>query len=108
VNKGGRSNAVQLKLISSRNTAVMRMMGRHMISVTECAKKNGVGISRIHKLIRSDRIPGAYQTENGWWLIPAEWEHKRRTGLEPKALKSKSAKKRIWWANKKALTSHNK
>lgn len=70
------------QFISSRNQAVMRTLGRHMISVRECAKNNNVSISRIHKLLSSDRIPGAYQTEQGWWLIPAEWIHKRRTGHE--------------------------
>lgn len=74
--------SIQKHLISSRNQAVMRIMGRHMISVSECAKKNKVSISRIHSLIRNDRIPGAYQTEQGWWLIPAEWVHNRRTGHE--------------------------
>ena len=73
------SGAVQ-KLIASRNTAMMRILGRNMVSVTEVAKREGITVQRVRKLLKSDRIPGAIKTYNGWCLIPDEWKYKRKRG----------------------------
>jgi len=68
--------ALILQLISSRNKAVARIQGKLMMSVGEAAAKRGITADHLYKLIKADRVEGAYKSGNIWFL-PTEWTYKK-------------------------------
>lgn len=70
-------NALYTQLISQRNKAVQRIMGRQMVSVHEAAKNKGLTIQYMYLLLKQDRIDGAYKSGKIWFL-PYDWKYKKQ------------------------------